>query len=147
MSKLSRRKRRSIFEEFEDIERQVDEFFDRFFQAEPMWDIESKTLKPLYDIKETGGSIVVTVDLPYVEKEGIDLNVTEDSIDLSAELCQPVRYDRWGTAQRDCEFKKMSTTIGLPAEVVPDDAVAKFASGVLTIDLPKKIKKKRIQVE
>jgi len=144
---MSRRRRRSIFEEFEEIDRRVDEFFSSIFQKEPMWDVRAGTLTPLYDIRETKDSVVVMVDLPYVQKDDIELRVSEESIDLSAKLCQPVRYERWGTTQRDCEFKKLSTTIRLPAEVVPDDAVAKFKEGVLTLELPKKIKRRRIPVE
>jgi HSP20 family protein len=144
---LSRRRRRNIFDEFEEIDRQVDEFFGRVFSGEPMWDIQERTLKPLYEVKETKGSVMVMVDLPYVEKDDIDLKVNEESIDLSAELCQPVKYDHWGTAQRDCEFRRLSTTIRLPAQVIPDGAVARFKEGVLTVELPKKMKRTRIPVQ
>jgi HSP20 family molecular chaperone IbpA len=114
------RRKRTVLDEFGEMERNVDEFFERvMFSLEPMWDIQARTLKPLYDVRETRESIVVLVDLPYVEKEAIQLRVDEDSIDLCAELRQPVRYDRWGTTQRGCEFKKLCTTISLPAEVDP----------------------------
>lgn len=144
---MSRRKRRSIFEEFEEIDRRIDEFFSRVFSVEPMWDMQNRALRPLYDVKETKVSIVVVVDLPYVNKEAIELKVDERSIDLSAELRQPIRYERWGTSQRDCEFRKLSATILLPAKVVPDRAIARFKEGVLTIELPKEIRRKRIRVE
>ncbi len=144
---MSRRRRRNVFEDFEEMDRRMDEFFSRVFSPEPMWDVQTRALKPLHDIKETKDHVIVTVDLPYVKKEDIELRVNEESIDLSAELCQPVRYDRWGTTQRDCEFKKLSTMITLPKEVVPDDVVASFREGMLKIELPKKLKKKRIQIE
>ena len=142
------RRRKTILDEFEQMERRVDEFFERARSSlEPMWDIQARTLKPLYDVRETRESIIVLVDLPYVEKEAIHLRVDEDSIDLSAELRQPIRYDRWGTTQRGCEFNKLCTTILLPTKVDPDAAKAKFRDGILTVELPKKIKKKTISVE
>jgi HSP20 family protein len=141
------RRRKTILDEFEEMERRVDEFFEGTrFSLEPMWDIQARTLKPLYDIRETRESITVLVDLPYVEKKAIQLRVDEDSIDLSAELRQPVRYDRWGT-QRGCEFNKLCTTISLPTEVDPDEAKAKLRDGILTVEIPKKIKKKTLRVE
>jgi HSP20 family protein len=140
------RKKRSIFDQFDEIDREVDRLFDRILSTEPMWDIRTQTLRPLHDIRETKESIVVMIDLPYVEKEAIDLKVDEESIDLTAELRHAINYDRWGTAQRKCEFKKLGTMIKLPTEVVPDSAVAKFSSGILTIELYKKITKKRIKV-
>jgi len=112
-----------------------------------MWDIQARTLKPLYDVRQTRESIKVLVDLPYVEKEAIQLRVDENSIDLSAKLRQPIKYDRWGTTQRRCEFNKLYTTIQLPAEVDPDGAKAKLRNGILTVELPKKIKKKTLTVE
>ena len=141
------RRKKTILDEFEEIERRVDEFFDRVFSVEPMWNLQAHSLRPLYQVRETKDSIRVVVDLPYVEKEAINLRVDEQSIDLSAELRQPIRYERWGTAQRECEFRKLSVTIPLPAEIISDEAVAKFKEGVLTVELPKKKKKRTIRVE
>ncbi len=141
------RRKKTILDEFEEIERRVDEFFDRVFSVEPMWNLQAHSLRPLYQVRETKESIRVVVDLPYVEKEAINLRVDEQSIDLSAELRQPIRYERWGTAQRECEFRKLSVTIPLPAEIISDEAVAKFKEGVLTVELPRKIKKRIIRVE
>jgi HSP20 family protein len=141
------RRKKTILDEFEEIERRVDEFFDRVFSVEPMWNLQAHSLRPLYQVRETKESIRVVVDLPYVEKQAINLRVDEQSIDLSAELRQPIRYERWGTAQRECEFRKLSVTIPLPAEIISDEAVAKFKEGVLTVELPRKIKKRIIRVE
>lgn len=141
------RRKKTILGEFEEIERRVDEFFDQVFSVEPMWNLQAHSLRPLYQVRETKESIRVVVDLPYVEKEGINVRVDEQSIDLSAELRQPIRYERWGTAQRECEFRKLSVTIPLPAEIISDEAVAKFKEGVLTVELPKKKKKRTIRVE
>ena len=141
------RRKKTILDEFEEIERRVDKFFDQVFSVEPMWNLQAHSLRPLYQVRETKESIRVVVDLPYVEKEGINVRVDEQSIDLSAELRQPIRYERWGTAQRECEFRKLSVTIPLPAEIISDEAVAKFKEGVLTVELPRKMKKRIIRVE
>jgi HSP20 family protein len=142
-----RRRDRTFLDEFEEIERRVDEFFDRLFSVKPMWNLQTHSLRPLYHVSENKESITVAVDLPYVEKEAVNLKVDEQSIDLSAELRQPIRYERWGTAQRECEFRKLSVTIPLPAKIISDEAVAKFKQGVLTVKLPRKIKKRSIRVE
>jgi HSP20 family protein len=143
---MLRRKRTSL-DELDEMDRREDEFFDRVFSSEPMWDIQARSIMPLYEIRETRESITVHIDLPYVEKEAIQLRVDERSIDLSAELRRPIRYERWGTAQRDCEFRRLSAAIALPAEIDPDRVTSKFRSGVLTIELPKKARKKTIPVE
>jgi HSP20 family protein len=140
------RRRRTILDEFDEMERRVDDFFENVFSAEPMWDIQTRTLKPLYEIKETRESVRVFVDLPNVQKDAIELRAEEKSIDVSAELLHPVRYERWGSTQRECEFKKLAGTIPLPSNVDPDGAVATFREGVLTVELPKKLTKKTVKI-
>jgi len=140
------RRKRTTLDRFDEMERRVDELFERVFSLEPMWDMQAHSLKPLYDIKETRESIIVLVDLPYVEKGAVQLRVDENSIDLSADLREPVKYDRWGTTQRKCEFTKLSATIPLHTEVDPEGATAKFNHGVLTVELPKRTKKRTIEV-
>jgi HSP20 family protein len=142
------RRKRTVSDQFEEMERRMDEFFERVrLSLEPMWNVQAQTLKPLHEIRETRESIVVLVDLPYVEKDAIQLRVDKDSIDLSAELRQPIRYDRWGTTQRECEFNKLCATIPLPSEVDPDGTKAKLRDGVLTVELPKKTKKTTIKID
>ncbi|MFH0848451.1 MAG: hypothetical protein V1857_02980 [archaeon] len=85
-------------------------------------------------------------DIFPILKKDIDPEVNEESIDLSAELCQLAKYDLWGTAQRDCEFNRLSTTIRMLAEDVLDSSVARF-KGVLTVELSKKMRKRRIPVQ
>jgi HSP20 family molecular chaperone IbpA len=81
------------------------------------------------------------------KKEDIQLRVDERSIDLSAKHRRSIRYERWGTVQRNCEFRTLSTTIPLPAEVDPEQAVARFRDGLLKMELPKKTKKKLLRIE
>jgi HSP20 family protein len=140
------RRRRTILDEFDGMERLVDDLFENVFSLEPMWDIQTRALKPLCEIKETRESVLVLVDLPNVQKDAIELRAEEKSIDVSAELLRPVRYERWGSAQRECEFKKLSATIPLPVEVDPDGAVAAFREGILSVELPKKIKKRTVKI-
>ena len=142
-----RRDRRTILDRFDELERTVDNFFEDIFSLEPMWDIREGSLKPLYEIKKGRETIVLLIDLPYVKKEAIQLRVEEKSVDVSADLIQPIRFDRWGSAQRECDFKRLWATIPLPCEVDSDRCLAKFSGGVLTVELPKKTKAKAIKID
>jgi len=144
---MSRRKR-TIFDEFDETEKRMEEFYRRVNSLlEPMWDVPAQTLKPLYEVRQTRDMIKILVDLPYVEREAVQLKVNDDSVDISAELRKPIRYDRWGTIQRRCEFKQFSVTIPLPTEVDPDRAKAKLKDGVLAVELPKKAKRSTVKID
>jgi len=119
---------------------------ESFFE-EPMWDVSRREIRPLAQVRETDDKVVVSIDLPYVKKENIQLNVTEDRVEVSAEMDRCIKYDRWGTVQRDCEFRSYRRSVALPSEVKPEEATARFKSGVLEIELPKKIQRRRIEVQ
>jgi len=142
------RRKRTVLDEFDEMDRRMDEFYRRMNSLlEPMWDIPAQTLKPLYEVRQTRDLIKILVDLPYVEREAVQLKVNEDSVDISAELRKPIRYDHWGTIQRRCEFKQFSVTIPLPAEVDPDVTKAKLKDGVLAVDLLKKAKRSTVKID
>ncbi|MBS7644404.1 Hsp20/alpha crystallin family protein [Candidatus Bathyarchaeota archaeon] len=139
--------RRKMFEQIEALEREIGEAFEEFFYERPMWDIKTGRIKPLTYVTEAEDKIVVTADLPFVRKENIKLNVSEDTLEIEAAMERCVRFERWGTVQRSCEFKSFHRIIKLPSEVVPEEAKAKFKCGILTIDLPKKVKGYKIEIE
>lgn len=135
-----------MFKSFDDIEREVDEVFEELISSRPMWDSSTGRLEPLIQVKESLDKIVVTMDLPLVQKEDIHLTIEEKSLNLEAPLARCVKYERWGT-HCDCEFSSFYTVVNLPARVNPDEAKAKFLNGILSVELPKTVKGKKINVE
>jgi len=75
---------------------------------------------PLTDVQDTGEKVLVTVDIPGVEKEEIDLNVKDDILIVSVD------------GKR--RYKKK---IQLPAKVDPQEADATYNNGVLEVELNK----------
>jgi HSP20 family protein len=135
-----------LFKSSDDIEREIDEIFEELMSSRPMWDSSTGRLEPLTQVTESLDKIVVTMDLPLVRKEDIHLTIEEKCLNLEAQLARCVRYERWGT-HSDCEFSSFSKIVNLPARVNPDEAKAKFLDGVLSVELPKTIKGKKINVE
>lgn len=73
--------------------------------------------KPLIDVFEINEKIHVVVELPDVEKEDINLNVTETLLELDAQT----------------EVMSYSESIELPSSVDPDTAKATYLNGVLEV--------------
>lgn len=76
---------------------------------------------PLVDLIEDGENLIILVALPGVEKEAIDLRVTENCLTFSVDGTDFEWYD---------ELK-------LPARVNPKSAHASFKNGVLEVKLNK----------
>jgi len=139
--------RRRVFEQMEAIEREIDQALEELFYERSMWDIKTGRIKPLAYVTEAEDKIIVSADLPFVLKKDIKLNVGEDTLEIEAAMERCMKFERWGTVQRSCEFKTFHRVIKLPSKVFPEKAKAKFKSGILTIDLPKKTKGYKIKIE
>ena len=140
-------RRRRPLDYIEDLEREIDLAFDRLFAEHSMWDIKNRRLEPLAYLTETENKINVSVDLPFVRKEDIKLNVTEDALVIDAAMRRCVKFERWGTVQRECEFASFHKIVKLPTKVVPKEAKATFKYGVLSVDLPKRISRHKIDIK
>lgn len=93
----------------------------------------NKAKDPLVDIQESDKEIYVTIELPGIEKENIDLEVNNEKLTIKAE-------------DKEHFFKE----IKLPSEVKTKNNDAKFNNGVLSITLKKtkpKKKGKKINIE
>ncbi|AGK61425.1 Molecular chaperone (small heat shock protein) [Archaeoglobus sulfaticallidus PM70-1] len=91
--------------------------------------------KPLIDVMETDEEVQIIAEMPGVNKEDIDLNATETTLEIKA----------------DGENRKYFETVELPAEVIPESAKARYNNGVLEVVMkkkhPKKEQKKKIDIE
>jgi HSP20 family protein len=98
-----------------------------------LFDIDSKSLIPLFRIEVSDEQVAVTFDLPYVRKEGITLTSTEETLSIDAKMKKPVTMKVGGSVQRHFQFEKYSKKIRLPVRVNPDDARATFRNGLLVV--------------
>jgi len=82
--------------------------------------------EPLTDIIEGDTDVAVTVEIPGVEKQDIDLNVTNEEIEIKVNNIK----------------RKYHKIIKLPCDVVPKTTKATYKNGILDIVIRRKEKKK-----
>lgn len=109
------------------------DFFNEF--RRDMWNLSRRSLEPLTSVWETEDMVIVEVDLPLVKKDDIQLRLIEEGLEVEASLARTVRYHRWGTVQRDCEFMFLHKVIPLPSPVVFEGSVATFKRGILRVEI------------
>lgn len=86
---------------------------------------QSILVQPAIDISETASDVVVAACLPNVALNDISLNVTENSVTISA--------NAWAGAQN----MAFNRTVALPTSIRSDSVDASLQSGILEIRLPK----------
>ena len=88
--------------------------------------IISEEREPLTDIIEGDDDVAVTVEIPGVEKDEIDLDVTSDNLEITV----------------DSPNRKYHKRLDLPCDVIPKTTKATYKNGVLDIVIKRKEKKK-----
>ena len=97
----------------------------------------SDVMKPLADVKETDEEVVVTMDLPGMDKGDVEINVTEDTLEVKAERKTEKEEEKEEFHRKERTFARCERSLKLPAEVKADDAKASLKDGVLEVRLPK----------
>ncbi len=91
-------------------------------------------------------SVAVTAELPGIASEDIDLTVRENTLTIRGERKPEPDDEKFVWHRRERAHGSFSRTLQLPFRVDPDQVEARFADGVLEIELhrpeadrPKKI--------
>jgi HSP20 family protein len=106
------------------------------------------TFVPGKDIIETDDSVIVQVDLPGIEKDDIELNLTETKLKVKAkfDIEQEIEQGNYITIS-DRKSGYIRRTVRFPKKVIPNEADAEFKNGVLRVEIPKLEKETSIRVD
>lgn len=80
--------------------------------------------EPLTDVIEDNASVAITMELPGVEKQDINVHMTEDRLEISV----------------DNDRRKYHKRVRLPAKVDPSTTKATYNNGILDVTVQKKEK-------
>ncbi|ADZ09288.1 heat shock protein Hsp20 [Methanobacterium lacus] len=95
--------------------------------------------RTLVDVIESTDSITIIADLPRLKNQDIEIAISEDSVDICAEM-QEENTENVNYILRERSYGKIRRSIKLPSKVVAKDAEGTYKDAVLTIKLPKKQK-------
>ncbi|SFF85679.1 HSP20 family protein [Halopelagius inordinatus] len=89
------------------------------------------------DVADEDDEFVVVADLPGVEKEDIDLTITERVLTIEATHETDEQHGSEEYIRRERRHESVRRTVRLPEDIVADEASASYNNGVLTVTLPK----------
>lgn len=135
---------RSPFDELSRIKAQL----DRFYGANQAGATPSAQVFPLVNITEDKDNYYIRGELPGIEADDLELNVTGKTLTLSGErkidTPEGVSYHR-----RERRAGSFSRTITLPMDIASEKVSAALSDGVLTITLPKadEVKPRQVSIK
>lgn len=111
----------------------------RFFSPVPL-DINAQAIQMRVDVSEKKDAYVVKADLPGVKKDDINVRIDGNIVQIDAEVKQEkeTRGSDDKVLRSERYYGSVSRTFSLSQDVDDAKAVAKYADGVLTLELPKK---------
>lgn len=125
------------FEELRRIQERMSRLFEELPEAlEPSLPAGT-TQMPYVDVVDRGNDVIVTADLPGVDKNDIKVDVRGDVLEISAERKTEKEEKEKGYLRHERSYNRFYRSIRLPAPVEKDKAKANFNNGVLEITLPK----------
>jgi len=103
-------------------------------------DINPQAIQMRLDVSEKKDAYMVKADLPGVKKEDINVRIDGNIVQIDAEVKQEkeTKGDGDKVLRSERYYGSVSRTFSLSQDVDDAKAVAKYADGVLTLELPKK---------
>jgi len=141
--------------ELNDMKREMDKLFEEFFS--PVAGIRRSYVKPgsgvitpIIEMFDRENDIVIKADMPGVNKEDIDLLITEDTLILKGEYKKTEEIKEESYYLKEKTYGNFLRNIALPSGLDTEKVKATLKNGVLEIVFAKKeeakIKERKIEV-
>ena len=128
--------------------------FDRWLQrlSDEPWGfpaVSERGWVPSADVHETDDEVVVTVEVPGLDSDDIDLMITPQGLTIRGEKREERDEKRTGFYVAECRYGTFVRTVPLPSGLDLERAEARVSNGVLTVRFPKRTARpggRRIQI-
>jgi HSP20 family protein len=128
--------RRSLSHPMLDIHRRMEQVMERLLRDVKPVEPQASWL-PRADVYETAEGFVVTLELPGVEKEEIDILVEGLYLHLSGVRPEPLAQGCMRWHQMEIAHGHFERVLALPQEADPERITATYKDGFLMIRIPR----------
>jgi len=138
---------------FEEMERAFEDYFPRGWIHRwgwPTWGEMTSAMEraaPRIDIIERDGEVVVRAELPGVDKDDLDISLTENSVTIKGSKRSEKKEEKGDYFRSEITRGQFLRTVALPSLVDPDKAEASFKDGVLELKIAKVSKANRRSIK
>lgn len=129
------------------LQREVDDIFDRFFGRSSGDGSESAVWAPQTDLVETDDTYRIHLDVPGMSKEDISINLQNNTLTVSGTRSSERRDEGEEYVRVERAMGNFHRTFTLPETVDADNIEATYDNGVLNIHVPKTEGSTRKQIE
>ncbi len=138
-------------------EREMDRMMDSFFtrRMRPWWperwlvSSDSEVVPPIVDVYEEKGDIIVKAELPGMDKNDIEVNISDSELTLKGEKKKEEKIEQKDYYRCERAYGAFFRSVELPTDVQADKVKASFKNGILEVRIPKseQAKAKEIKIK
>ncbi len=125
-----------IFGPLADLRREMDRLFDSFF-GRGKGKEAADLIAPAVDLEETDKDIIVKAELPGMNPEDIDVELSGNNLIIRGKKKFKKEEKRKNYHLMECSHGSFYRSVPLPVEVKEKEIKANYKKGVLEIKLPK----------
>jgi HSP20 family protein len=112
------------------LQRWLDEPWERAVIGTSRW-------LPSADVHETDDELIVTAEVPGLDREDLDLMISPEGLTIRGEKREESEDKRKDFYVSECRYGSFVRTVPLPPGLDVDRANARVKNGVLTVKFPK----------
>ena len=101
-----------------------------------VWDDREASWTPAVEVRERDGQLVVSADLPGLNKDDIKVEVTGEGLVIQGERKSEHEEERGGVHRSERSYGSFYRSIPLPEGANIEQAKAQFNNGVLEVSVP-----------
>jgi HSP20 family protein len=126
------------FGELLSMQREMDRLIRRLgFGTTPESEVETFAWMPRIDVKTSGDDMVVYAELPGLDRDDIDVEVTDGVLTIKGERKSEKESEKEGWLIRERSYGAFQRSLVLPEGVNPEAIRADYKDGVLEVHVPK----------
>lgn len=124
------------FREIETLQRQMNRLFEDI-TTRADGEYHGFAFVPSAELEDTPEAILLRLEVPGLEPEDLDVQVTAESVAITGERRTEVRTEEKGLTRSEFRYGKFQRVIPLPVRIQNNQVQAEYKNGILKLTLPK----------
>ncbi|MGF1480767.1 MAG: Hsp20/alpha crystallin family protein [Cyanophyceae cyanobacterium] len=127
------------FQEMNSLQRDMNRLFE---SLSPEQKRDRAAFVPAAEMTDTPEAILLKLEVPGMDAQNIDIQVSAEAVSISGERKSVSRTDSEGTKRSEFRYGSFRRVISLPVRVQNTDVTAEYKDGILHLTLPKAAEEK-----
>ena len=123
------------FSEMNSLQRDMNRLFEALAPAEETR--QQMSFMPLAEMEETEDAIHLRVEIPGMDADNLDVQVTKEAVMISGERQTKSKSEKNGMTRSEFRYGKFSRTIPLSTRIDNNSVKGDYQDGILSLELPK----------